>query len=108
MRHATLAVLAAATLVIAPGCKKKGGSPGPGPGGWLVGDEGLMAAITPDGSLGSPYELGTSVDLAGIACRGTTDAFVVGAAGTFLRTFDGGESWEAIDVGTTAALRAVA
>lgn len=100
---AAVLVLAVATL---PGCKKKGGSPGPD--GWLVGDDGLMAAVGADGTLGEPYELGTEVELRGIACRGTQDAFVVGAAGTFLRTFDGGASWEAVAIGTAAELRAVA
>lgn len=108
MRPATLAVLAATALALVPGCKKKGGTPGPGPGGWLVGDDGLMAALTPDGSLDTSYELGTSIDLTGIACRGATDAFVVGEVGTFLRTFDGGETWESVYIGTPANLRAVA
>lgn len=102
--------LIASALFAAGGCKKKdGGSPGPGPGGgWLVGEDGLMAAVETSGTLGPGYDLGSDHDLLGIACRGLDTAFVVGEVGTFLRTFDGGASWEVIDLDTTRTLRSVA
>jgi photosystem II stability/assembly factor-like uncharacterized protein len=86
------------------GCKKKGG----GGGAWLVGENGLMANLRADGTMGPGYDLGGSDDLLGIGCRGDEVAFVVGEGGTALRTYDAGASWQAIDVGTTAALRDVA
>jgi len=104
-----LVVAACATLLGAAGCQKKGGSPSPGPGGsWLVGENGLMANLRTDGTLGSGYDLESDHDLLDIACRGRDTAFVVGEAGTLLSTFDAGASWEVIDLGTTRTLRSVA
>ena len=104
MRKHTLAWCAiAVALLSAPGCKKKSG-----PGGWLVGEEGLMANLHDDGSLGPGYDLGRNDDLYGIECRGLDDAFVVGSGGVFLRTFDKGATWETIDLGTDRTLRGVA
>jgi photosystem II stability/assembly factor-like uncharacterized protein len=96
-----LAMALLITAAAAGGCKKKGGG-----GAWLVGEDGLMANVREDGTLGPGYDLGGTEDLFGIGCRGDA-GFVVGEGGTFLRTYDG-ETWEAIDVGTTAALRDVA
>lgn len=99
---------ACTAVVVAAGCsKKKTGSPGPG-GAWLVGQDGLMANLDAAGTLGPGYELGSEHDLLGIACRGLDTAFVVGELGTLLRTFDGGASWEVVDLDTTRSLRAVA
>lgn len=67
----------------------------------------MMLNVHADGSL-SDYDLEIDDDLLDISCRGTDSAFVVGARGTFLRTFDGGAEWESIDVGTRATLRSVA
>jgi photosystem II stability/assembly factor-like uncharacterized protein len=54
------------------------------------------------------YELGSDEQLNAIACRGLTEAWVVGAHGTVLHTTDAGEEWEAIDVPTTSTLRSLA
>ena len=97
MRTWTIAVVSCAAL--AGGCKKKGG----GGGAWLVGDDGLMANVHPDGAVGT-YDPGTDGDLRGITCLDDETAFVVGDGGVFLRTFDGGRTWERRDLGTTAAL----
>jgi photosystem II stability/assembly factor-like uncharacterized protein len=97
------AIVAIGCAALAGGCKKKGG----GGGAWLVGEDGLMANLRPDGTLGPGYDLGASGDLRGITCLDDLTAFVVGDGGVFLRTFDGGASWERRDVGTTASLRHV-
>ncbi len=105
------ALMAGAVVVLASstGCKKKStGGGGGGGGAWLVGQDGMMVALEPDGTLGDGYALETDDDLLGITCRGLDTAFVVGEGGTLLRTFDGGDSWEVIDLGTTATLRDVA
>ena len=54
------------------------------------------------------YQLDVAEDLLGIACRGTTDAWVVGGRGLMLATRDAGATWRPVDSGTTATLRAVA
>jgi photosystem II stability/assembly factor-like uncharacterized protein len=100
--------LIAASLLAGGGCKKGGGSPGPGPSGWLVGSDGLMAAVETSGTLSDGYDLDSDHDLLGIVCRGKDTAYVVGELGTFLRTFDGGATWEVIDLETTHTLRSVA
>lgn len=66
-----------------------------------------MINVHSDGT-SSDHGLGIDEDLLDIACRGSDSAFVVGARGTFLRTFDGGVEWESVDVGTRGALRSVA
>lgn len=100
-------VLVACTAVAAIGCKKGTGTGGGGGGGWLVGEAGLMVNIENDKPQGA-YELGSDEQLNAIACRGLTEAWVVGAHGTVLHTNDAGEEWEAIDVPTTATLRSLA
>lgn len=85
-------------------CKKKGG----GGGGWLVGEQGLMMNVQPDGTLGDGYDLGATETLNAIACRYIDEAWVVGDGGTVLYTSDAGESWDAQNLGTTANLRALA
>ena len=86
------------------GCKKKGG----GGGGWLVGEQGLMANVQGDGTLGEGYDLGATEQLNAIACRYLDEAWVVGNSGTLLYTADAGASWDAHDLGTAANLRALA
>jgi photosystem II stability/assembly factor-like uncharacterized protein len=104
MRASALVLALACSLM---GCRKKGGDPGPGPGGgWLVGEHGMMLNLHADGTV-SDYDLEVDDDLLDITCRGADSAFVVGAKGTFLRTFDGGAEWESIDIGTRGVLRSV-
>ena len=107
MRTLHFALLMGSTVLVSGGCKKGSGGTGGG-GAWLVGENGLMANIRADGSMGADYDLGTDDDLDAITCRGAQTAFVVGQGGTFLRTFDGGETWESVDLGTTRALTDVA
>ncbi len=94
----------------AVGCKKSstptGG--GGGGGGWLVGSTALMDNVTEDGTLGTKYDLGATMNLDGIACRYQGEAWVVGAQGTLLYTNDGGTSWAMQEVPATGDLRAVA
>ena len=93
------------------GCKKgpvTGGGGGGGGGGWLVGSSGLMANIHSDKTLGAGYDLGSTEQLDGIACRYLNEAWVVGAKGTVLYTNDAGDTWTAQGVPTTADLRALA
>jgi photosystem II stability/assembly factor-like uncharacterized protein len=100
----------ACTTVLAMACKKNttgGGGGGGGGGGWLVGEAGLMVNID-DGKPQGAYELGSDEQLNAIACRGLTEAWVVGAHGTVLHTADAGDEWEAIAVPTSAPLRALA
>jgi photosystem II stability/assembly factor-like uncharacterized protein len=87
-------------------CKKKKGTGGGG--SWLVGEDGLMANLSAAGERGPDYSLDVPDDLLAIACRGADTGFVVGERGLLLRTFDGGESWDEVDVGSRATLRAVA
>ena len=61
--------------------------------------------VLADGILGNGYDLEADDDLLAITCRGLDTAFVAGEGGTLLRTFDGGETWESIDLGTTRTLR---
>lgn len=97
--------LTALLTVTATGCKKKGTGGG---GGWLVGDDGLMANVDEEGKLGPGYDLGASESLNGIACRYLDEAWVVGSHGTLLYTSDAGARWAAQGVGTTADLHALA
>lgn len=91
-----------ASLVLAAGCscsKKKSG-------GWLVGEHGLMVRVD-DGEADLRPSV-TDEDLHAIACRGETDAFVVGGSGTVLVTTDAGDTWSERYAGTDDDLRAVA
>lgn len=101
--------LAFVTVVAVTGCKKKGtgGGGGGGGGGWLIGNAGLMVNIHDDVVVGD-YDLGSSVNLNAIACRYLAEAWVVGEDATVLYTNDGGESWIAQAVPTTAHLRTLA
>lgn len=102
-----LAVLCVALAAV--GCKKNGTSTGGGGGGgWFTGSSGLMQNVTPSGTLGHGYDLGSTVELRGIACRYAGEAWVVGAAGTVLYTNDAGETWSAQSVPTSADLRTLA
>jgi photosystem II stability/assembly factor-like uncharacterized protein len=86
-----------------------GGTSSGGGGSWLVGQSALMLNLdhTKLGELGH-YQLGLDDDLYGIACRGTREAWVVGAAGLVISTTDAGTSWTVLDSGVPSALRAVA
>jgi photosystem II stability/assembly factor-like uncharacterized protein len=77
------------------------------PNDWIVGDEGLVLRATLSGHV-EPHEVGTTQRLQAIACLGTEQAWIVGRAGTALATTDGGTSWAAITLPTTADLYAVA
>jgi photosystem II stability/assembly factor-like uncharacterized protein len=97
----------ACTAVIAIGCKKGTGTGGGGGGGWLVGEAGLMVNVD-DGKPRGAYELGSDEQLNAIACRGLTEAWVVGAHGTVLHTTDAGEEWASIGVPSSSELRSLA
>jgi photosystem II stability/assembly factor-like uncharacterized protein len=93
-------------------CSSGGGGGGGGSssgGGWLVGESALMINIDHDrlGEVGR-YDLDLKDDLLGIACRGTREAWVVGASGLLIATADAGGSWTVLDPGVKATLRAVA
>jgi len=104
-----LALVLCLGVATAAGCKKGGGTGGGGGGGgWLVGRAGLMKNITADDQLGKGYDLGASETLYGIACRYQGEAWVVGASGSLLYTNDGGETWTAQTVPTTADLHTLA
>jgi photosystem II stability/assembly factor-like uncharacterized protein len=102
-----LAMLLAGACAIGAGgaCKKSGG--GGGGGGWLVGDTGMMVNVRGGEAVGD-YDLGATEQLNAIACRDAGEAWVAGADGTLLYTDDGGDSWDAVAVPTTADLRALA
>lgn len=76
-------------------------------GGWAVGEDATMVRIDPVGAV-SFYPLEAEGDLRAIACKGADTAVAVGDDGLVVRTEDGGRSWARVDVGTRAALRAVA
>jgi photosystem II stability/assembly factor-like uncharacterized protein len=67
-----------------------------------------MANVQSNDTLGAGYQLGATENLNGIACRYQGEAWVVGDAGTLLYTSDGGTSWSAQSVPTSANLRALA
>jgi photosystem II stability/assembly factor-like uncharacterized protein len=109
-----LVALAAATAASCESCSQGGrgtssGGLGSGGGGWLVGQAALMVNVPHDPmrDIGH-YKLDVSDDLLGIACRGTTDAWVVGDGGLLLATRDAGVSWRVVDSGVTTPLRGVA
>jgi photosystem II stability/assembly factor-like uncharacterized protein len=95
--------------VAAFGCKKGTGGTGGGGGGggWLIGSSGLMVNIQNDKVIGG-YDLGSTANLNAIACRYQAEAWVVGDDATVLYTNDGGTSWTAQAVPTTAHLRTLA
>jgi photosystem II stability/assembly factor-like uncharacterized protein len=74
---------------------------------WIVGDDAEMLRISQEGDA-SPYDIEADADFLAIACQGTATAWVTGAAGTVMVTHDAGATWDRVDVGTTAALTAVA
>jgi hypothetical protein len=89
-------------------CKKKKKGTGGGGSSWIVGQDGAMIRLDGDTGAVADYTLETDADLLDIACRGIDAAWVVGERGTALRTLDGGDSWEALDIGYEGSLRAVA
>jgi hypothetical protein len=66
-----------------PGDEGSGGDDGPSM--WVVGEDGEMLRVGWDGAA-ARYPLDVAHDFYGIACRGEDEAWVVGAAGTLLRT----------------------
>lgn len=105
--HMALLCAAIAALGLA-GCKKNTGGGGGGGGSWLVGSSGLITHVDPQGDQSATYDLGSSQNLNGIACRFAGEAWVVGAGGTLLYTDNGGNAWSARELPTTADLRAIA
>lgn len=109
------------TLVtaMACSCQSCGGSSGTGysSGGggtssgshWLVGEAGTMLNLRHAelDQIGH-YDIDVKDDLLGIACRGTEEAWVVGAHGRMIATSDGGDTWRNLDPGVTGTLRSVA
>lgn len=73
---------------------------------WAVGEDATMVRLNPAGDVAF-YPLEIEGDLLAIACKGDDTALAVGADGVVLRTADGGATWQPIDVGTRALLRAV-
>ncbi len=106
---ALAAVTAASCESCNQGTGRSGGGLSGGGGGWLVGEGALMINVPhdPAGSVGH-YKLDVREDLLGIACRGTTDAWVVGNDGLLLSTRDAGQSWKVMNAGVTSSLRGVA
>lgn len=102
-----VAILVCGAALAAGGCKKKG-TTGGGGGGWFVGTEGLMVNVDPRQVASTDYDLGATVQLDAIACRDLEEAWVAGADGTLLYTSDGGDTWVAHTLPTTAHLRAIA
>jgi photosystem II stability/assembly factor-like uncharacterized protein len=109
-----------ATLLILPACKEEdGGDDGPTdpsgpndpmdppPSSWLVGDEGEMLRLTPDGEA-STYPLEHAGDFDAITCHGAATAWVVGEGGAVLLSRDAGDGWAPVDIGSTVHLRAIA
>jgi photosystem II stability/assembly factor-like uncharacterized protein len=91
------------------GCKKSPSGGGGGGGGvWVVGADGLMAAVNGDGTLGQSYHLDSTVTLNNIACRFLGEAWVVGDAGTVLYTSDAGTTWTTQTVPVHSDLYALA
>lgn len=74
---------------------------------WIVGDKGLVLRAFASGSA-EPHAVDTMERLQAIECLGSQQAWIVGQAGTALATSDGGASWAAIALPTTADLYAVA
>lgn len=109
--HALLALACVATLGLTAcndGPDKGTTSSSTSSGGaWAVGERGAMVRLDPSGEVAYyPIELGD--DLRAIACRGAAQAVVAGADGVVLTTRDAGSSWQHIDIGGAAELRAVA
>ena len=113
MRHTTLLALACAATLGAcsddgPTKSMSSSGSGSGSGGsWAVGARGAMVRLTPEGEV-SFYPLELGEDLRAIGCKGKEQAVVAGAAGVLLRTFDGGATWDPLDLGGAVELRAVA
>lgn len=103
-----LACLALAACNDGPDKSTTSNTSGSGSGGsWAVGERGAMVRLDPDGEVAFyPLELGE--DLRAIACKGRDQAVVAGAAGVVLTTVDAGATWQRIDIGGAAELRAVA
>jgi photosystem II stability/assembly factor-like uncharacterized protein len=126
MKLSTLFMLSCATAAMAAmaGCntEKDKTTSGSGSGGdddgnndeggddeggfWAVGENGAMVRLTHEGEV-STYPLDETGDLRAIACKGAAQAVAVGEAGLMVVTFDGGATWDTVDLGGRE-LRAVA
>jgi photosystem II stability/assembly factor-like uncharacterized protein len=115
LRRSITLVLAVAPVLLALACTGKGDDdggpdpdpdPDPDPSFWLVGDQGTMLAVTAGGEP-STYPLEHDEDLRAIACLGEHTAWVVGDAGTVLRSRDAGLSWDTIELGKTGVAGSV-
>jgi photosystem II stability/assembly factor-like uncharacterized protein len=78
------------------------------PPAWLVGEVGTVAHVGADTSVGFASTPIQELQLNNIACRNQGEAWVVGDVGSVIYTNDGGATWTAQHVPTTADLRAVA
>ncbi len=105
-----LSAVLGSALALGHGCKKdKSSGPGTGGGGgWLVVQDGKLVNMSPLTGEIAGTEFGSGAALLDITRRGAENAWVVGAAGTLLRTTDSGDDWEAIELSTTRTLRSVA
>jgi len=106
----------ALTCLVFPACNNGPDKPGDGGnddggnddgGFWAVGERGAMVRVDHDGAV-SEYPLELDEDLRAIACKGSEQAVVAGAAGVVLTTFDAGVSWDRVEIGEGVELRAVA
>jgi photosystem II stability/assembly factor-like uncharacterized protein len=86
---------------------KSGDGGGGGSTAWksAVGDQGLFAQ-TFGGEVWQKKAV-SDQDLYAVTCVGNADGWAVGAAGTAVRTRDGGKTWTAEDAQTTVTLRTV-
>jgi photosystem II stability/assembly factor-like uncharacterized protein len=73
---------------------------------WIVGNGGVILR-SGDGVTWTPKASGTTADLWGMAQLNQVNLYAVGAAGTILKSVDGGLTWTARSSGTTQTLRAI-
>ncbi len=73
----------------------------------MVGDEGAMFRVAPDGTA-STYPLDIEQDLLAIACVGSDVAWVAGRGGVVLTTGDAGNTWSPVPVPSAQDLTGVA
>lgn len=83
------------------------GGPPDDPDMWVVGEEGQMLRWGEDSGV-SQYPIDVVADFTDIACRGLTQAWAVGDAGTFIATANAGETWQDVAVGSDIDFAAVA
>mgnify|MGYP001443231417 CR=1 FL=1 len=83
------------------------GGPPDDPSMWVVGEDGKMLRWGADEGV-STYPIDVAEDFTDIACRGRSQAWAVGDAGTFIATADAGASWHDVSVGSGIDFTAVA